>query len=128
METNEISEQALELQIQVLEERNALLEKKIRRLTHRCQALERFYREIVVKQKGYLHPGMNVPVQEAGFNPRVLKRLEEGGMKVLGDLMALNYANDTLPGDNPAVSYATVYPLSMFSRVIIAQIILMLFL
>ena len=42
--------------------------------------------------------------------------------------MALNYANDTLPGDNPAVSYATVYPLAMFSRVIIAQIILMLFL
>ena len=41
--------------------------------------------------------------------------------------MALNYANDTLPGDNPAVSYATVYPLSMFSRVIIAQLILMFF-
>ena len=41
--------------------------------------------------------------------------------------MALNYANETLPGDNPAVSYATVYPLSMFSRVIIAQIILMFF-
>lgn len=40
--------------------------------------------------------------------------------------MALNYANDTLPGDNPAVSYATVYPLSMFCRIIIAQIILML--
>jgi ribonuclease R len=35
--------------------------------------------------------------------------------------------NETLPGDNPAVSYATVYPLSMFSRVIIAQIILMFF-
>jgi AspT/YidE/YbjL antiporter-like protein len=42
--------------------------------------------------------------------------------------MALNYANDTLPGDNPAVSYATVYPLAMFSRVIIAQLILMIFL
>ncbi len=41
--------------------------------------------------------------------------------------MALNYANDTIPGDNPAVSYATVYPLCMFSRVIIAQLILMLF-
>lgn len=40
--------------------------------------------------------------------------------------MALNYANDTIPGDNPAVSYATVYPLCMFSRVIIAQLILML--
>ena len=158
METNEISEQAMELQIQVLEERNALLEKKIRRLTHRCQALERFYREIVVKQKGYLHPGMNVPVQEAGFNPRVLKRLEEGGMKVLGDLIfcqrrvyllrglgrklfvrkedietAESEGTDqtyvaTFKVRNPAVSYATVYPLSMFSRVIIAQIILMLFL
>ncbi len=42
--------------------------------------------------------------------------------------MALNYANDTLPGDNPAVSYATVYPLAMFSRVVIAQILVMLFL
>jgi AspT/YidE/YbjL antiporter-like protein len=42
--------------------------------------------------------------------------------------MALNYANDTLPGNNPAVSYATVYPLCMFVRVIIAQLILMFFL
>ncbi len=42
--------------------------------------------------------------------------------------MALNYANDTIPGDNPSVSYATVYPLSMFLRVIIAQIILLFFL
>ncbi len=41
--------------------------------------------------------------------------------------MALTYANDTIPGDNPSVSYATVYPLSMFLRVIIAQIILMFF-
>ena len=41
--------------------------------------------------------------------------------------MALNYANETLPGDNPAVSYTTVYPLSMFSRVVIAQLILMFF-
>ncbi len=41
--------------------------------------------------------------------------------------MALNYANDTLPGDNPAVGYATVYPLAMFSRVIIAQILVLLF-
>ena len=41
--------------------------------------------------------------------------------------MALNYANDTIPGDNPAVSYATVYPLCMFLRVIIAQVILMFF-
>lgn len=42
--------------------------------------------------------------------------------------MALNYANETLPGDNPAVSYATVYPLAMFSRVVIAQLLVMLLL
>lgn len=42
--------------------------------------------------------------------------------------MALNYANDTLPGDNPAVSYATVYPLAMFSRVVIAQLLVLAFL
>lgn len=41
--------------------------------------------------------------------------------------MALNYANDIVPNDNPAVSYATVYPLGMFSRVIIVQLILMFF-
>lgn len=42
--------------------------------------------------------------------------------------MALNYANDIIPGDEPSVSYATVYPLGMFTRVIIAQLVLMLFL
>ena len=42
--------------------------------------------------------------------------------------MALNYANDIIPNDNPAVSYATVYPWGMFLRVIIAQLILMIFL
>lgn len=41
--------------------------------------------------------------------------------------MALNYANDTVPGDAPAVSYATVYPLAMFSRVVIAQLLILCF-
>lgn len=41
--------------------------------------------------------------------------------------MALNYANDTLPGDNAAVSYATVYPMTMVVRVIIAQILILAF-
>ncbi len=41
--------------------------------------------------------------------------------------MALNYVNDTVPNDNGAVSYATVYPLSMFIRVIVAQIIVLVF-
>ena len=39
--------------------------------------------------------------------------------------MALNYANDTIPSDNPSVAYATVYPMCMFLRVIIAQVLLM---
>lgn len=37
--------------------------------------------------------------------------------------MALGYANDTLRGDTASVSYATVYPLGMFVRVIIAQLL-----
>lgn len=41
--------------------------------------------------------------------------------------MALVYANDTVKGDNPAVSYATVYPLAMFSRLVIAQILILSF-
>ena len=42
--------------------------------------------------------------------------------------MALNYANDTIAGDHPAVSYATVYPFCMFLRVIVAQLVVMSFL
>lgn len=42
--------------------------------------------------------------------------------------MALNYANTLVSGDSPAVAYATVYPLTMFIRVVIAQIIFMVFL
>lgn len=41
--------------------------------------------------------------------------------------IALNYANTTVEGDVPSVSYATVYPLSMFVRVISAQLIMMFF-
>ena len=42
--------------------------------------------------------------------------------------MSLEYVNSTIPGDKPSVSYATVYPLSMFLRVIIAQVLLLFFL
>lgn len=48
-----------------------------------------------------------------------------GGM---ANPMALNYANDTIEGDNPSVSYATVYPVCMFLRVVVIQIMLMCFL
>ena len=39
--------------------------------------------------------------------------------------MALSYANDTIPGERAAVAYTSVYPLGMFIRVIIAQVIIM---
>ena len=42
--------------------------------------------------------------------------------------MALNYVNTTVESDSPSVAYATVYPLTMFVRVILAQVILMMFL
>lgn len=41
--------------------------------------------------------------------------------------MALGYANDTIKGDTASISYATVYPLGMFIRVIIAQMLIMFF-
>lgn len=39
--------------------------------------------------------------------------------------IALNYVNDTTVGNKASVAYASVYPLAMFLRVIIAQIIVM---
>lgn len=39
--------------------------------------------------------------------------------------MALSYANDNIPGDRAAVAYTSVYPLGMFIRVVIAQVIIM---
>ena len=42
--------------------------------------------------------------------------------------IALNYANTTTDSDEPSVAYATVYPFSIFLRVITIQIIMLLFL
>lgn len=44
------------------------------------------------------------------------------------DPPALSYANSSAGNDVPAVSYATVYPLTMFLRVITAQLMILLFL
>ena len=41
--------------------------------------------------------------------------------------IALDYANTTVDGDEPSVAYATVYPFSIFLRVISIQIILLVF-
>ena len=39
--------------------------------------------------------------------------------------IALNYANSLAGSDMPAISYATVYPLAMFLRVVIAQLMIL---
>lgn len=72
-----------------------------------------------------------VPTVLVGFVAFKMMKIDFGtvsGMLKVGSManpMALNYVNDTIPGDNPSVAYATVYPLCMFLRVIIAQVLLM---
>lgn len=44
------------------------------------------------------------------------------------DPPALSYANSSAGNDIPSVSYATVYPLTMFLRVITAQLLILIFL
>jgi putative transport protein len=42
------------------------------------------------------------------------------------DPPALAFANQTASGDAPAVGYTTVYPFSMFLRILTAQLIILL--
>ena len=44
------------------------------------------------------------------------------------DPPALAYANKVANNDSPAVAYSTVYPLTMFMRVIVAQVVILCFL
>ena len=73
-----------------------------------------------------------VPVVLIGiFALRVMK-LDFGSITGLlcgsmANPMALTYANETIEGDNPSVAYATVYPVCMFLRVIIIQLVVMFF-
>lgn len=41
--------------------------------------------------------------------------------------MALTYTNENVSGDDASVAYATTYPLAMFSRVVIAQLLILCF-
>ncbi len=94
--------------------------------------------ETVVRPEGVLWIGLGfaitfIPVIITGLIALKVMKVDFGSVSgmlcgSMANPMALNYVNDTIPGDNPSVSYATVYPLSMFLRVIIAQIILMFFL
>ncbi len=73
-----------------------------------------------------------VPVVLIGvFALRVMK-LDFGSITGLlcgsmANPMALTYANESIEGDNPSVAYATVYPVCMFLRVVIIQLVVMFF-
>ena len=93
--------------------------------------------ETVFRAEGLLWIGLGflltiVPVLTVGFIASPFFKLDYAhnvGMLCgsMANPMALSYANTTVDGDEPSVSYATVYPLSMFIRVISAQLVLMLF-
>lgn len=94
--------------------------------------------ETVMRPEGALWLGLGflltfVPVVAVGLLALRVLHLDFGSITGLlcgsmANPMALNYANDTIEGDNPSVSYATVYPVCMFLRVILIQIMLMLLL
>ncbi len=74
-----------------------------------------------------------VPVVIVGFIATRMMKIDFGSVTgmlcgSMANPMALDYANTTLPGDRPSVAYATVYPLSMFARVILVQIVILLIL
>lgn len=91
----------------------------------------------IMRSEGLMWIGLGflitiIPVLIMGAVAMKLFRLDFGltcGMLCgsMANPMALNYANDIIPGDFATVSYATVYPLSMFCRVIIAQLIILFF-
>jgi len=89
--------------------------------------------ETVFRAEGLLWIGLGflltiVPVLIVGFISSQFFKLDYAhNVGMLCGSMALSYANTTVDGDEPSVSYATVYPLSMFIRVISAQLVLMLF-
>lgn len=93
--------------------------------------------ETVVRPTGLLWVGVGlsitlIPVLITGIVSLKIFHLDYGSISgmlsgSMANPMALNYANDSIPGDHPSVSYATVYPFCMFIRVIIAQLILMIF-
>ncbi|MBF1435129.1 MAG: putative transporter [Prevotella micans] len=91
----------------------------------------------VVRPEGLLWIGLGfiltiVPVIIIGIIALRTKKYDFGTIcgilcGSMANPMALGYANDTMKDETSNISYATVYPLGMFVRVIIAQILVMFF-
>ncbi|MDR1523656.1 MAG: putative transporter [Tannerella sp.] len=94
--------------------------------------------ETIVNRGGFAWIGYGfiitvVPLLLAGFIARKFCKLNY--YTIMGllagsttDPPALAYSNTTAGNDMPAVSYATVYPLTMFLRVLTAQLLILTFL
>ena len=92
--------------------------------------------DTVVRPEGLLWIGLGfaltiVPILLVGYIALRTKKFDYGTIcgilcGSMANPMALSYANDTIEADTPSISYATVYPLGMFIRVIIAQVLIML--
>lgn len=93
--------------------------------------------ETVVHGDGLLWVGCGVaitliPLLIVGFIGRKILKLNYFSLMGLmsgsmTDPPALAYANSVATNDAPSVSYSTVYPLTMFLRVILAQILILAF-
>lgn len=93
--------------------------------------------ETVVRPEGLTWIGIGfvltiVPVLLVGLIALRTKKFDFGTIcgilcGSMANPMALGYADDTIKDDTPSISYATVYPLGMFVRVIIAQMLIMFF-
>lgn len=93
--------------------------------------------ETVAGSEGLIWIGLGfaitvIPVLLVGVFALKVSKLDFGSVcgMLCGSManpMALTYATDSLPNNNSAVAYTTVYPLSMFVRVIVAQLIIVFF-
>lgn len=102
-----------------------------------CLGLEAGYQffETVVRPEGLMWVGIGfaltvVPVLIIGTAALLTRKYDFGTIcgilcGSMANPMALSYANDTLKGDAASISYTSVYPLGMFVRVVIAQVLVM---
>ena len=93
--------------------------------------------DTVMRPQGLLWIGIGalitiIPVLIVGLIALKTKKFDFGTIcgilcGSMANPMALGYANDTIKGDTASISYASVYPLGIFLRVIIVQILVMFF-
>ena len=101
-----------------------------------CLGLDagRDFFQTVMRPEGFLWIGLGfvltvVPILVVGLAALRTRRYDYGTIcgilcGSMANPMALGYANDTTKGDASSIAYASVYPLGMFIRVVIAQMLI----